>query len=227
MTPEERKSRERQQRSEHIVDTAQDIFFAKGFDATTVQDIATAAGYTKRNIYLYFKDKETLFLAVVQRGLQRLLHMLENAEPARSGPGTGLRRFALAFYEFSLRYPDFLDLIMIYEARYFIYQEKQRRDSGKHCPPGSMRDSCQKLSAAVASLITRAIEAGLRKGTIQSSLTSRQLMLILWGQVVGMMKILQIRETAFHQSFGIRREELFAHFIRMTESVLVHSDRQP
>lgn len=61
----------RERRTEHtrnlLVDAAQEVFAAKGFGAASLDDIAAAAGYTRGAIYVHFKAKEDLFLAVHQR----------------------------------------------------------------------------------------------------------------------------------------------------------------
>ena len=49
-----------------IVDGAREIFLAKGFDAASMMDIAKAAGVSKGTLYVYFKDKDELFSAIVQ-----------------------------------------------------------------------------------------------------------------------------------------------------------------
>jgi len=48
-----------------IVDGAREIFLAQGFDAASMNDIARAAGVSKGTLYVYFKDKEQLFDAIV------------------------------------------------------------------------------------------------------------------------------------------------------------------
>jgi AcrR family transcriptional regulator len=48
-----------------IVDGAREIFLAQGFDAASMNDIARAAGVSKGTLYVYFKDKEQLFEAIV------------------------------------------------------------------------------------------------------------------------------------------------------------------
>lgn len=49
-----------------IVDGARAVFLAKGFDAASMMDIAKAAGVSKGTLYVYFKDKDELFDAIVQ-----------------------------------------------------------------------------------------------------------------------------------------------------------------
>ena len=58
----------RERRLEHtrslLLDAAEDVFAEKGFTPATLDDIASAAGYTKGAIYKHFATKEDLFLAV-------------------------------------------------------------------------------------------------------------------------------------------------------------------
>ena len=49
-----------------IVDGARRIFLERGFDAASMMDIAKAAGVSKGTLYVYFKNKEELFAAIVQ-----------------------------------------------------------------------------------------------------------------------------------------------------------------
>lgn len=49
-----------------IIDGARRVFFDKGFDGASVDEIARAAGVSKATIYAYFDGKEDLFRAVVK-----------------------------------------------------------------------------------------------------------------------------------------------------------------
>jgi hypothetical protein len=60
----ERKEREKQQRRNDIIDAAEKLFFAKGHDNTTVDDIAKEAELSKGTVYLYFSSKEDLMFGV-------------------------------------------------------------------------------------------------------------------------------------------------------------------
>jgi AcrR family transcriptional regulator len=49
-----------------IVDGARSVFMTRGFDAASMMDIAKAAGVSKGTLYVYFKDKDELFAAIVR-----------------------------------------------------------------------------------------------------------------------------------------------------------------
>jgi len=48
-----------------IIEGAQRVFLAQGFDAASMGEIAKAAGVSKGTLYVYFEDKEELFQAIV------------------------------------------------------------------------------------------------------------------------------------------------------------------
>lgn len=50
-----------------ILDGAHEIFNARGFDAASMNDIAAAANVSKGTLYVYFEDKEHLFVALIER----------------------------------------------------------------------------------------------------------------------------------------------------------------
>jgi TetR/AcrR family acrAB operon transcriptional repressor len=51
----------------HILDTAERVFSAKGVSRTSLANIADAAGVTRGAIYWHFRNKGDLFLAMIER----------------------------------------------------------------------------------------------------------------------------------------------------------------
>jgi len=52
----ERRNRERKQREEQIINAAEKVFFERGFDNSTMDDVAGAAELSKGALYTYFKN---------------------------------------------------------------------------------------------------------------------------------------------------------------------------
>lgn len=57
----------RQEKANRILDAAAELILRWGYDKTTVDDIARQAGVAKGTIYLYWKTREELFLALIKR----------------------------------------------------------------------------------------------------------------------------------------------------------------
>jgi AcrR family transcriptional regulator len=72
------RTRRKEARPGEIVAAALASFAERGYAATKLEDVATAAGISKGTIYLYFPTKEDLFRAVVRQA------MLPNVEAAEA-----------------------------------------------------------------------------------------------------------------------------------------------
>src|SRR6186713_1041231 len=59
-------------RRAEICRTAAQIFRERGYDATSVSDIARALGITKAGLYHYFESKEELLFEITAYGLDRV-----------------------------------------------------------------------------------------------------------------------------------------------------------
>jgi AcrR family transcriptional regulator len=75
----------RTERREAILAAALEEFSARGFAATRLEDVAQRAGVAKGTIYLYFRDKESLFQELVRAMLSPLVGVIE-AAPLRDLP---------------------------------------------------------------------------------------------------------------------------------------------
>jgi len=78
---------EQQQRTrEEVLAAADRLFVEQGFHATSVDQIALAAGYTKGAVYSNFAAKEDLFFAVYEQRMDRALAELERMLAAAADP---------------------------------------------------------------------------------------------------------------------------------------------
>lgn len=68
-------------RAREIYLTAAEIFFTKGFEATSLNDIADALGITKAGLYYYVESKQDLLFQIMNLGLDKVKN--EVLEPAR------------------------------------------------------------------------------------------------------------------------------------------------
>ena len=62
-----------QQRRAQLLDVGRTLFASKGFDGTSVEEIAEKAGVSKPVVYEHFGGKEGLYAVVVDREVSRLL----------------------------------------------------------------------------------------------------------------------------------------------------------
>ncbi|MGH2599028.1 MAG: TetR/AcrR family transcriptional regulator, partial [Dehalococcoidia bacterium] len=80
-----------------LLDAAATVFARKGFAATSVEDIAEAAGYTIGALYSNFSGKEDLFLAVLDQHLAADAELIAEILGEASSGEDLLRRLAAYF----------------------------------------------------------------------------------------------------------------------------------
>jgi AcrR family transcriptional regulator len=77
-----------------LVDVAVRVFNDRGYDGTSMDDVARAAGITKASIYYHVSGKEDLLERGLRRGLDALFGMLDEPH-AGSGPAEARLRYVL------------------------------------------------------------------------------------------------------------------------------------
>jgi mycofactocin system transcriptional regulator len=85
---------------DQIADAALTLFAARGFEETTVEEIAAAVGVGRRTIFRYFRSKNDMVWGDFDQVMRRLRMHLEEA-----GPETGLMEALRRAVVLSNRYP--------------------------------------------------------------------------------------------------------------------------
>ena len=65
------------ERKSQILNAAEEVFTEKGFDQARMDDIAGQTGLSKGTLYLYFKSKDDLIIAILDRLFQREFRQME------------------------------------------------------------------------------------------------------------------------------------------------------
>ena len=67
---------------QRIIEAADSLFYRRGYNQTSFQDISDATGIPRGNFYYYFKTKDDILNAVVDTRIAELTVMLKNCESA-------------------------------------------------------------------------------------------------------------------------------------------------
>ncbi len=113
------KKQEKEQRREYIIDAAEKLFLDKGYDNVPMNDIAEEIGVNRATLYLYFKNKDSLYFAVLLRGLYI---MREDFQKAVKENQTGLERLIAlcnAFFNYYHEHPEYYNELSYMRARSF------------------------------------------------------------------------------------------------------------
>lgn len=109
--PIRRKAKRKDTRNE-IRDAALGLFAERGFDATSIGEIAKAAGVPKANVLYYFADKAELWKEAIDRHWAQVDAFYEEHLPKDTAPDRdALRRFLLVYFEACCRFPPYVQIM--------------------------------------------------------------------------------------------------------------------
>lgn len=84
-----------------VLDAAKKLFFENGYRGTTIEQVAREAGYSKRTVYLDYRNKDDLFMSVCAEGGELLLKTLEEVPADELSVETSLERYLDIYVAFS------------------------------------------------------------------------------------------------------------------------------
>lgn len=119
---EERKQREKEQMRKQILDAAREIFLEKGYNQTSIRNIADKIEYSPATIYLYFKEKDEIFLELHDQAFAQMFALFRPLEAVRN-PFERLVAMGRTYLDFAFSNKDLYDLMFIMNAPMRLSEE--------------------------------------------------------------------------------------------------------
>ena len=125
----ERRAQEKQARQNQILDAARDLLFSQGIHQVSISKISKQSRLAVGTIYFYYKNKEEIFIALQQEGLQLLHEMVMQIidQPVIS-EDEKLRQIGRAYYDFSREQEAYFTIINSFlSAPGIFFPDAQKR----------------------------------------------------------------------------------------------------
>jgi len=155
------------------LDAAMNCFWRRGYEATSVRDLAAAMGIGGTSLYNAFRDKRTLFVRALERYMdgatRERIARLEQTLP----PKQAVQRFIGDIIERSVNDPDRRGCFLINSAL----------EVAPHDP--ELGDEIARRLSEIEGFFRRAIKAGQADGTIPRDRDARDLARLLLGVLLG------------------------------------------
>lgn len=198
MGTQERKEREKEHRREEILNAAQKVFFEKGLQAATMDEIAEAAELSKGTLYLYYKSKEDLYLAVMIRGMQTLYGMFVDAISSDRPTIEHLRILSERYYEFFEKERNYFRMM-----NFFLHREFHKQVSKE------MLDACQLENQRTWGLVLDVLEKGIAEGSLRQELDPAETAAFLWLSLTAILVRLDTQYERFKEQLNVDLKDLY------------------
>ncbi|MBC8181765.1 TetR/AcrR family transcriptional regulator [candidate division KSB1 bacterium] len=202
----ERKEREKERRRNEIINAAEKVFFTKGRVLATMDDVAEEAELSKGTLYLYFKNKEDLYLAINLRGMEILYGLFLEASKKQKTGLEKARAIGSAYFRFYKEYPDYFTALMYFEFHEMnLYTEQ------------SMAAKCDMQGHDALYILIEAIELGIKDGSIRSDVDPVKAATVLWGHSTGLIQLISTKGEHLQDDHGLDMNELIDYGFEMIE----------
>lgn len=195
---------------ENILSAAEQLFTEKGIDATTMDDIARSAQYSKRTVYLQFPSKEEIHDRIVLKGFLELKEHI--VQSLRGNEGFFLKYRALCS-----------SLMAFYEASPFLFGrivEFQTQPLDRPDLPQVKRDIFnvgEEINAALGEMVW----LGIAEGTVMPSTRIKESILIYWSSVSSLIILANRKSSYISETMGRTPAELLEYGCNLLLRMLV------
>jgi AcrR family transcriptional regulator len=202
----ERKRREKEQRLNNILKSAEQVCFQKGIDNTTMDRVAQQAELSKGTLYLYFRNKEDLHFEINLKGLKILSKLIKDAIKQKDNALDKLIEMGKAYMKFYHLHRKYYDLLVRFES--------------------SMLDKIPSAKKKIMyqpdfpfMMLKNTIEQGIKEGEIRNDVRPEALSIILWTQLTSMFQFVSNRKKIL-QLYDCNEEEILEEQLKILKDSL-------
>ncbi len=194
MTVSTRREREQKLRREMIIEAAQVLFEQKGFEKTTVEEIANEAELGKGTIYFYFRSKEEIYIAILEKRLDFLEQKMKEAIANPKTAVDALYGLYDAFIEYHRERKGFIDTLFVQVDGEILYRL------------GSVVGGLKSKASVWMEIVGNTIQWGIERGEFSQVDVERMSKTIV-GMVLGL--IIQFEMGQINEDLADYRDAVF------------------
>jgi len=188
---------------------AENRFFEKSYDEVSMDDIASDLELSKTALYYHFKNKASLYFAVVIKGEVILRDKFKNAVQKEA---TGLGKIISIIHNFSeyiQKYSDYYRLNLSVRVPRFMNMLQKCEDG---IPEIENAEEYAGLKKELLDIITETIKLGIQDGTMRKDLDPIQTVMFLGSAIEDMVYLSPVNQLLLEMS-GATAEGYLKHSI--------------
>lgn len=185
---------------DNIASAAQLLFMEKGIEATSMDEIAKAAGYSKATLYVYFKNKEEIIGVLVLESMKKLYDYLSAAleqQDTTRGKYLSLCNGLVKYQEqFPYYFKTALEKINIdFDNKTYLPEEKETFDVGEQ----------------ITEKIKQFLFVGIEKGEVRNDIKIEPTIFTFWGMLSGLIQTAVNKENYIARGLKLSKQEFLEY----------------
>ena len=213
MGKEERRRREKENRRKTILKAAKKLFFKKGLENTTMDEIAEEAELSKGTLYIYFKSKEVLALYIINESADLLYDTLRKADDTNKRGIERITDITQALTDF------FIDNRK--EFQFFRYMDTLTASVG---PENDILKEWQNGIEELIHVVLDIIVDGIKDGSIRKDMEPDKIAFIYSNMILSFLIRLSSNKRILLMAQSMGEEEIIGTMFTMITKMLESGD---
>lgn len=197
---------------ESIAAAASALFLEKGIAATSMDDIAKAAGYSKATLYVYFENKEEIVGILVLGSMKKLYDCIDSALAAQESTRTRYDLICKGLVQYQEAFPFYFEMALgkinvDFENRDYLPEEKETYLVG------------EKINEKLKDFLIE----GMEKGDLRKDLEMLPAIFHFWGMLSGIIRLAANKEAYIGKAMDLSKEQFLEYgFSMLYRSIAVN-----
>ena len=195
-----RKDRLREIHTLSVIMSAEELFEAKGYEATSIDDIAYRTGISKSTLYVYFKSKQLIWDHIVCKYMEQLL---EVAKEAAEGKGSFEKRYYKLCFDIADRFEAHP---MYYKATLGAISMDMDQEIYK-----KIYDVGEQTNETIAEFI----RSGIKEGVVRKDIDVYPAVIMMWSSISGIISMAMDKEEYLKLRFNMTKKDYLKKAFQM------------
>lgn len=191
-----RKKEPKSTHREKIAVAASTLFMQKGITATSMDDIAKAAGYSKATLYVYFKNKEEIIGILVLDSMRKLYDSISSALVQKETTKTKYDFICRGLVQYQEAFPFYFKMVLDninidFENNDCLPEEKETYQIG------------EKINDKLKDFLI----SGMENGDLREDLKIIPTIFTFWGMLSGLIQLATNKENYIQSTMNLSKKQ--------------------
>lgn len=179
----------------NIADAASRLFQEKGVPATSMDDIAREAGYSKATLYVYFSSKEELVGLLALESMRKLYDCIVSAMERERGTRKRYDLICQGLLEYQEEFPFYFKLALEEIPIHFENLEDPKEVE------------TYRIGEAINEKIKELLEDGVARKELREDLEVLPTIFSFWGSLSGLIQLAANKEAYIERAMGVGKAQ--------------------
>ncbi len=195
-----RKKQPPNQHRENIAAAAAQLFQSKGINATTMDEIAQAAGYSKATIYVYFTSKQEIISLLALKSMQKLYNSLAQALASSAPMAEKYQLLCQCLLQYQTEEPFYFQIL--------LSKINGAPDDANYLPE---ERATYQIGEEINNLLRDCLLTGIANGELRPDLQILPTIFSFWGMLAGFIQLAASKEEYIAAAMGQSKEQFLAY----------------